>query len=369
MTPLERSLRARMRRYGPISIAEYMAAASGDPEHGYYRARDPFGRGGDFVTAPEISQIFGELLGLWCVAAWRRMGAPRPVMLVELGPGRGSQMADALRAARTDPAFSAAIELHLVEASETLRRRQRRALDGVRAHWRDRFDDLPAGRPMLLLANEFFDALAREQYVRAAKGWRRRYVGLRGPDGRLGVVAPAEPVDWTQRIPPALRDAAPGAVFETCPAAEALAAALARRLAADGGAALIVDYGHAASGLGDTVQAVSRHRPHDPFDAPGTADVSAQVDFQALAAAAAGAAVYGPVPQGVFLERLGVRLRADRLAASARPAQAEAIRAGCRRLTHPGEMGALFKAFAIAQPGLGALAGFEPDGPGDRSRC
>ena len=368
MTPLERSLRGRIRRYGPIPVAEYMAAAAGDPAHGYYRTRDPFGRCGDFVTAPEISQIFGELLGLWCVAAWRRMGAPRPVMLVELGPGRGTQMADALRAARTDPAFRAAIELHLVESSETLRRRQRRALDGVCARWHDRFDDLPAGRPVLLLANEFFDALAREQYVRGADGWRRRYVGLRRPSGGLGVVAPAEPVDWTARIPPALRDAAPGAVFETCPAGQALIAALARRLTTDGGAALIVDYGHAASAMGDTVQAVSRHRAHDPFDAPGTADVSAQVDFQALAAAAAGAAVYGPVPQGVFLERLGIRLRADRLAASARPDQAEAIRAGCRRLTHPGEMGALFKAFAVAQPGLGPLAGFEACGPA-RSRC
>ena len=362
MTPLERSLRSRIYQHGPISVAEYMAAVSCDPEHGYYRTRDPFGERGDFITAPEICQIFGELLGLWSVVTWRQMGAPNPVIFAELGPGRGTLMADALRAAQADPTFMAAIDVRLVETSEMLRAQQRRALCDVRIRWHDQLDDLPAG-PMLLLANEFFDALAIEQYVRTADGWQRRYVGLDRASGLLCFVKPNRPVDWESHIPLAIRSAAVGDVFETCPTARTLIRNLTRRLADDGGAALIIDYGHGATATGETMQAMSRHRYHNVLDTPGIADLTAHVDFQALAGAATGESVHGPIPQGVFLKRLGAQARADRLVKSANPAQRASICSGYRRLTDPDEMGSLFKAIAITHPALGPPAGFEPTEP------
>ena len=284
MTPLTRILGTRIKLGGPITIAEYMAEALGHPEHGYYRRRDPLGAAGDFTTAPEIGQAFGELLGLWCADCWEQMGRPRPVRLVELGPGRGTLMADALRAATVMPGFRQAIDLHLVETSPTLRARQRQALGDAAPAWHDRFETVPAG-PMLLIANEFFDALPVHQFQATAAGWRERLVALEaGGDGFRPALASA-PSPAAALIAPNLDPAGlpPGSVVEVAPAGIALAGAIGARLTADGGATVIIDYGHAASAAGDTLQAVRGHRRHPVLAEPGAADLTAHVDFAALA--------------------------------------------------------------------------------------
>lgn len=330
----------------PVRLDRFMAAAAA----GYYAARDPFGRQGDFTTAPEISQAFGECLGLWCAVAWAQMGRPPRVVLAELGPGRGTLMADALRAAaEVAPAFHAAAELHLVEASPLLREVQRARLGAAVAAWHDRADDLPPG-PLLLLANEFLDALPIRQFVRRDGAWAERWVA-----GGAFLERPAED-------PPSLPDTAPeGAVMEVGEAARALAAWLGARLAAGGGAALLVDYGPAASGFGDSLQAMRAHAAADPLAEPGSADLTAHVDFAAVAAAAraAGAAVHGPLPQGVFLQRLGLMSRAAALAA-ARPRQAGIQLSAAERLVAPEAMGRLFKALCLCDPRLPIPPGFDP---------
>lgn len=369
MTPLEKEIRTIISRDGPISVADYMALALGHPEHGYYRSRDPFGVDGDFITAPEVSQVFGELLGLWCAVTWRQMGAPAALRLVELGPGRGTLMADALRAARAVPDFLAAAELHLVETSPALRARQHETLHHARPAWHESLSQVPDG-PMLLIANEFFDALPVQQFVRTNGAWHRRCVdiGDRGEGDERGeglrfVLSDAAARD--DEIAPTADDAddAPdGAVRETCREGAALAAEIGARLAASGGAALIVDYGPARSAAGESLQAVRAHAPHHVLDDPGEADLTAHVDFEALKAAAvkAGATVFGPVPQGAFLARLGIDARAERLCAGAMRADADHIRSGCRRLTDLAAMGALFKAMCLTAPGMPPPAGFEP---------
>jgi SAM-dependent MidA family methyltransferase len=359
MSPLEAELRAMISTSGPIPVSRFMALCLSHPEHGYYMSRDPFGRAGDFVTAPEISQMFGELIGLWAAEVWRQLGSPHAVRLVELGPGRGTMMADVLRAARAVPAFRAALSVHLVETSPTLERRQRETLAacGAPVAWHRRFDDVPAGAA-IVLANEFFDALPVHQAIRSAQGWHERVVGL-DPAGRLAFAAASAPAP-VARIPPRLdAEAAPGAIFEWRCAEPARA--LASRVAA-GGAALVIDYGHAQSGLGDTLQAVRSHRFADVLADPGEADLTAHVDFAALRADAerAGARVYGPIEQGLFLRRLGIAQRAARLQAAA-PDQAGAVDAALARLTGPGQagMGGLFKALALCDPTLGPLPGFD----------
>jgi len=352
-----------------------MASALGDPEFGYYRRSaasdaDPFGREGDFVTAPEISQMFGELLAAWCVAVWQAMGAPRPVLLAELGPGRGTLLADLWRAAgAVAPDFTAAARVHLVEQSAALAARQRAALQALPAPppacWHDTADALPEG-PLVLLANEFLDALPVEQYVRQGGIWRQRQVGPAAGGAGFAFV-PGPPVDVRARPDLAdLPEAADGEIVERRPQAEGLVARLAGRLAAGaegagGGAALFVDYGPARSELGETLQAIHHHRPADPLSDVGEADLSAHVDFQRLAAAAAsaGARPWGPVAQGLFLGRLGIAARAEALMvrAGSGPA-ADAIAGAVRRLVHPGRMGVLFKALAVCDPSLPAPPGF-----------
>lgn len=364
-------LRDQIARTGPISVADFMALALTHPQHGYYAACTPFGRTGDFTTAPEISQVFGELTGLWCVVVWQAMGRPAPVSLCELGPGRGTLMADARRAqARADPAFIEAARLHLVEVSPILRKHQRDALaatcPGSEAHWHDDLATVPEG-PLLLLANEFFDALPVHQFVRTASGWCERCVGLADafragdPDfAFVDVPLPAPPV-----LPAGLADVGPSSVVERRPAADAVITAIARRVCRHGGAALIVDYGYSESAPGDTLQAVRGHAFHPVLTRPGEADLTAHVDFAALARAAteAGAAVFGPVPQGVWLTRLGAAERARALLADATPEQAMAITTGIRRLTHPQHMGLLFKAMAVSAPGLPPPPGFDSPAP------
>ena len=312
----------------------------------YYATRDPYA---DFTTSPEITQVFGELLGLWAAVMWEGMGRPDPVRLVECGPGRGTLIADALRAiGGVAPEFGAALRVHLVETSPRLRAQQ--AARAPRAAWHDRLEDVPEG-PMLLLANEFLDALPIRQFVRRGDGWTERFV-----DGAaLAEQEAATPGDDA----PA---AAEGAVVETCEPARDVARHVARRVARHGGAALILDYGPAESAPGDSLQALQAARPASPLAEPGTADLTAHVDFAALArvARAAGAAVHGPAPQGLFLARLGLFQRTDRLARTQPPARAAALVQAAQRLGEPDRMGRLFKALAICHPGLPVPAGFEP---------
>jgi len=348
---------------GPMPVERYMELCLGHPTLGYYISRNPFGADGDFITAPDISQIFGELIGLWAAEVWRMMGSPREINLVELGPGRGALMADALRAARVAPSFRNAVRLNLIETSPVLRQLQRQALSAegelssIPVAWRDRVEDVPEG-PMILIANEFFDALPVRQYVRAPDGWRERMVGL-GPDGGLTFGLDAE-------TEPALETLAgeEGAVMEIAVAGLNLLTGLADRLRRFGGAALIIDYGHAASAVGDTFQAVRRHQYVHPLATPGEADLTAHVDFGALARAALsrGVVVDGPVEQGAFLRALGANSRAEHLKRNAREPQRRAIDDGLRRLTssEAGGMGALFKVMAVAASQLGPLPGLAP---------
>ncbi|NYZ14129.1 class I SAM-dependent methyltransferase [Azospirillum sp. RWY-5-1] len=366
---LARRLARRIALEGPLTVAAFMAEALGHPTLGYYTTRDPFGEGGDFVTAPEVSQMFGELIGLWCIDLWARMGGPSPVRLVELGPGRGTLMADALRAASLVPDFRNAVAVHLVETSPVLRERQRRTLapfplahGGVR--WHDRLEDVPDG-PALVIANEFFDALPIRQLQKTEHGWTERLVDVdpesTHDDPRFRFVLEAFGSPAAGLAPERLAGAAPGSVFEICPAAEAVARSLAARLATQGGAALVIDYGHGRGpALGETLQAVRRHAFAPVLEHPGEADLTAHVDFTAIAAAAraAGAESFGPVDQRDLLLGLGILQRADALKRNATPPQAAAIDAALDRLLGPDGMGTLFKALAIATPGLGAPAGF-----------
>jgi SAM-dependent MidA family methyltransferase len=359
MTPLETELRRIVTVDGPLDVAHYMALCLGHPLHGYYMARDPLGRAGDFVTAPEISQMFGELIGLWAAATWQAMGAPARINLVELGPGRGTLMADALRAANIMPALRAALAVHLVETSPRLTARQRETLPGldIPLAWHRDLGEVPEGAA-IVIANEFFDALPVHQAVKAYDGWHVRMVGL--ADDRLAFMVAPDPMPGFERVlPQPLHDAPVGAIYEWRDDRTVLE--LARRLVRDGGAALIIDYGHAESAPGETLQAVRRHDFADPLAEPGLADLTAHVDFAALARAAerAGARTHGPKTQGAFLRRLGVGERAQRLKANATPQQVSDIDAAVARLTGRDAMGDLFKVLAIADPKLETLPGFD----------
>ena len=350
-----------------MSIAAYMAVALHDPDSGYYAGRDPLGAAGDFVTAPEISQIFGELIGACVIDFWQRIGRPDPVILAELGPGRGTLMADLLRASRAAPEFHRAIRLTLVEASTVLRREQRRRLAAFEPEIAPRFvdgvDGLPEG-PLLLVANEFLDALPVRQLVRGRNGWAERLVALEpgsepGSE-RLTFVEGPENRALALLIPPGLRDAPPGTVVEICPAAAALAASLGKRLACRPGLALFVDYGYFPSRPGASLAAVRRHRAASILDAPGEADLSAHVDFAAFAESAteAGAESHGPVSQRDFLLALSAEARHQALSRRAARAQRDELENGIARLIDPAQMGTLFKVLALTSPGLPPPAGF-----------
>jgi len=343
MTALAGLMAARIRATGPITLADYMAEALMHPAHGYYATRDPFGAAGDFTTAPEISQMFGELIGLCLAQAWRDQGAPAQIVLAELGPGRGTLMADALRATARVPGFHAALRLHLVETSPALRAAQGRLLP--QATWAAGVDDLPEG-PLFLIANEFLDALPVRQFVRAGALWRERMIGL--SEGRLafGLAPPAPVAALAHR----LADTAEGGIVEICPALPAIVAEIGRRIAAHGGVALIIDYGDWRS-RGDTLQALSRHRAADPLAAPGEADLTTHVDFEAVARAAAPARVTGMIPQGAFLRALGIDTRAAILASGMTGAARDSHLAALHRLTDPGQMGHLFKVMGLYPDG------------------
>jgi NADH dehydrogenase [ubiquinone] 1 alpha subcomplex assembly factor 7 len=364
VTGLADLLARRIRATGPITVAELMTEALQHPRLGYYSTRDPLGAVGDFITAPEVSQVFGELVGLWCADVWAQMGRPDPVLLVELGPGRGTMTADALRALAVAPDFRRALRLHLVETSPALRGVQAKTLAAASPTWHDGLESVPAG-PLLLIANEFLDALPIRQFERRGGGWHERRVGLASDGSTLAFVLDPAPSAPTAVISPRLATASEGSVAEVCPAALGLAADLARRLGADGGAALFIDYGHAESACGDTLQAVRQHRYHPVLEAPGSADLTAHVDFEAFAAAAraAGARVCGPVAQSRFLRSLGIELRAQQLLRRASAEVATTIRTGVRRLIDSDEMGTLFKMLSLAHPDLPTPAGFAEGTP------
>jgi len=349
-------LRRRIEAEGPLSIAQYMQEALGNPDHGYYRHRDPLGRGGDFITAPEISQMFGELIGLWCVAQWQGLGSPGTFNLVELGPGRGTLMADALRAAAQVHEFTAAARLHLVETSPTLRQLQSETLGAFQPTWHEDIGALPGG-PAVFVANEFFDALPIRQFEKTAGAWHERMVSV--ADGGLGYVLASDPVGEPP-IPDSVLDSPDGSIAEVSPAGREIMTGLASRLAEHAGAALIVDYGHVESAAGDTLQAVRGHKYHDVLADAGEADITAHVDFESLGRTAreAGAAVHGPVSQGAFLDALGVAARAEALIAGAPGGDAEQVRSAHARLTGADDMGELFKVMAVTGPGMAVPPGF-----------
>jgi NADH dehydrogenase [ubiquinone] 1 alpha subcomplex assembly factor 7 len=338
---------------GPISITQFMTIALHDPRGGYYATRDPLGA--DFITAPEISQAFGELLGLWCAKAWHDQGKPKPARLVELGPGRGTLMADALRAARLMPEFLAAIEIVLVEASPVLAAMQKKALQdcGFPIRWAQSAAELAHDRPQFTIANEFLDALPIRQFVMTENGWSERMVGVDSSGALTFMLAPSA---WKFAAPPERGEASPGAVYEFSPAAIGLVDDIARGIAQTGGAALFIDYGYKGTGFGETLQAVGNNQYKPVLDAPGAVDLSAHVDFAAMAraAAAGGAKTYGPVGQGEFLEALGVRERAASLRHPGQGGTSPAI----ERLTSAREMGTLFKALAILPASAPPPAGF-----------
>ncbi|MEM1130534.1 MAG: SAM-dependent methyltransferase, partial [Pseudomonadota bacterium] len=338
MTPLAERFRRRIAATGPITLADFMSECLLDPEHGYYGTRDPLGRGGDFTTAPEISQMFGEMVGLWLAQTWMDQGAPDPFCLAELGPGRGTLMADILRATARVPGFQGAAKLHLVEASPALRAAQAERLGAYQPVWLDQAADLPLA-PLFLVANEFFDALPIRQFQRHANGWCERQVGLEGDELCFGLSAPAPIAGLDHR----LNDTEIGEIVETCAPAQPIIESVAARIEAHGGTALVVDYGKWGA-RGDTFQAVRNHAYDDPLAQPGAADLTAHVDFEALARAAARWCAVTPiVTQGVFLERLGITARAQQLAKRLSGRELETHIAAHRRLTHPDEMGYLFK--------------------------
>jgi len=354
LTALAALIAARIRATGPITVAEFMADCLLHPIHGYYATRDPLGAAGDFTTAPEISQMFGELLGLCLAQAWIDQGSPAPFVLAELGPGRGTLMADVLRATQGVPGFHGSMSVHLVEASPVLRARQAERLGASRVTWHDRIDTLPDAS-LFLLANEFFDALPVRQFVRAGAGWRERVVGI-ADDGLAFGLTDAVPFAALRNR---LGDTAEGDVVEVCPAASPIAAAIGARIAARGGAAVIVDYGGWRS-RGDTLQAVRGHAYCDPLTSPGEADLTAHVDFAVLSAAANPAAATRLIAQGALLNRLGIAQRAARLAAGLTGAALDSHIAAHRRLTDPDLMGTVFQALALYPQGGPVPPGFDP---------
>ncbi len=337
---LGQKLATQIAASGPISFYDYMAACLYDPDHGYYTTRNPLGRSGDFITAPEISQIFGEVIGFWTVETWRMMGEPANLHLVELGPGRGTLMSDALRAARLAPRFLESVSVHLVEMSQPLREAQQRALQGgpFPVRWHNQIEDVPRA-PAILIANEFLDCLPVRQCVfdGSRQRWKERCVGLE--HGRFAFTDRETGVS-----PPPMPAGTQATVYD------GLAAHLAGRSRDHPLAALVIDYGHASFSWGDTVQAVKRHRFVDVFDSPGETDLTAHVDFGRLSTSARkhGLTPYGPMPMGEWLLRLGFLVRAGRLQAEAPAAEQNAIAAGAARLVSPDQMGVLFKVLILA---------------------
>ncbi len=340
---LRERLAAQIASSGPISVAQYMTACLHDPDFGYYATRPALGEAGDFITAPLVSQMFGELIGVWIAASWELLGGPAAFRLVEMGPGDGTLMSDILRTMRHAPDALAAAEIWLVETSRPLRAAQAAQL-GARVRWADSLDEVPAGAPLILVANELLDCLPARQFVRTTIGWSEQVIGL-DDQGRLAFGLIPTPVQGL------LPDATPGQVFEQSAAQAMLGAALGRRIAADGGVALLIDYGRSEPGFGDTLQALRRHEKVDPLARPGEADLTVHADFPAvMAAARAEGCETAILTQAAFLARMGVGTRAEALV-RASPGRTGAIGRQLNRLVADDQMGDLFKACVIHSRG------------------
>lgn len=354
MTDLLDHLKTRILSDGPLSIADYMGACLLHPTSGYYTTRDPLGETGDFTTAPEISQMFGEMIGLCLAQSWLNYGSPDQFILAELGPGRGTLMADILRATKSVDGFHASMSVHLIEASEPLRARQANTLAAYNVEWHRQVTSLP-DRPLFLVANEFIDALPVRQFIRSqGDTWCERRVGLKD-DALCFGLSEAQSVDTLAHR---LEDTNEGDMVEICPAGTAISEEIAARISAYGGTALFIDYGNWRS-LGDTFQALKSHQKVDALATPGNADLTAHVDFEALSTAAVGCDVSKMTPQGVFLERLGITPRAQKLALSLTGDALTSHVSAHRRLTHPTEMGNLFKVLALHTKGKPPPPGLE----------
>ena len=344
---------------GPMPVDRYMALALGHERLGYYMGRDPFGRAGDFITAPEVSQMFGELIGIWCAAGWQMMDAPAEWNLIELGPGRGTLLADLVRACSVMPGLREGMKVHLVEMSPALQTMQAETLKraGIEATWHDRLEDVPDGQS-LIIANEFFDALPVSQVQRQAGKWHERVVGQTA-DGKLTFGLASDPVA-PALVPSWAAGAADGDIAEFSPARDAVAREIGRRITKDLGAALIIDYGQTRSAVGDTLQAIRKHQFADVLVRPGEADVTSHVDFEALAGAitADGATAYGPVMQGDFLIKMGLKEREEMLRARADARQRIRLSKGAQRLVSGNQMGQLFKVLAVTHPDMPKPAPF-----------
>ena len=353
MTPLANAILRQIRAQGPITVAEYMTLCLLHPEHGYYTQRDPLGVDGDFTTAPEISQMFGEILGIGLAQAWLDQGEPTRFTLAELGPGRGTLMADLMRATARLPGFAAAAEMHLIEASPALRAAQADRLAQYAPRWHEHVEALP-DQPLLLIANEFFDALPIRQFLRQGDAWAERMICEQGGKLAFGLSPPAPLAALAHR----LEDTDEGQMVETCAPAIPIIESISARIARHGGLAWIIDYGDWRS-RGDTLQALRAHRPADPLDTPGAADLTAHVDFEAIARAAHPLRATRLTPQGVVLERLGITARAQSLAHGLAGSALDSHIAAHRRLTHPQEMGQLFKMLGLTRDDAPTPPGFD----------
>lgn len=347
MTPLDRIAREIIASEGPMALSRYMALCLSHPQYGYYTTRDPLGAEGDFTTAPEVSQLFGELVGIWLLKAWHDLGRPVPITVVELGPGRGTLMADIWRVLRTEPGLAENASIHLVETSPALRAKQTETLAklGVSATHRSDLASLP-NQPKLFVANEFFDALPANQWQKIGDGWCERKVGL-SDDGTLTFGLDRATGLPPKQVSPLLAD---GTIIEHSPAQDAVMMTLAQHLHQHGGAGLIIDYGALAAGSGDTLQAVRDHKPADPLQHAGEADLTTHVDFEHLARIAKthGITTLGGASQGDFLLSLGLLERAGQLGAAKSPDQQEAISMAVERLAGDAAMGKLFKVLGLA---------------------
>jgi SAM-dependent MidA family methyltransferase len=362
MTTLKDRIAALISASGPMSVADYMAMCLFDPTHGYYTTREPFGRAGDFITAPEISQMFGELVAVWLYSRWRDAGSPDGAMIAEIGPGRGTMMKDMARSLRRlDPAFCERARFVLIETSGRLRDVQRETLadSGIAFEWFETAGMLPAA-PLFIAGNELFDAIPIRQFVKSARGWRERVVGL-DDEGKLTFMAGAAGAD-PALLPPDAADALPGAIAELAPAREALMDALCERIARDGGAGLFIDYGYVEPAVGDTLQALRGHDHDDVLAHPGEADITAHVDFARLAAIAGRHGLEtGLFTQGAFLLDLGILQRAGQLGSDMDEEGRSHIRDAVERLAGPDQMGELFKVLAVTSPGQQATGGGAAD--------
>ena len=347
-TPLALRLKRQITQTGPISVADYMAACLFDPKDGYYTTKQPFGGSGDFITAPDVSQMFGELIAIWLVSAWRAFGEPTEFALCEIGPGRATLMRDMIRTfGKVAPDFLAQSEIRLIETSPRLVQVQKKALgeDSGRIIWLERAEELPE-IPIFMVGNELFDAVPIRQYVKTGDRWVERMVGI-DADDQLAFVAGAGTID-ADGLPAAASVQDDGAIFEISPAREALATTVADHVAGNGGAALFFDYGHTVSGFGDTLQAVRNHNYEDVLANPGCADLTSHVDFGALSRATDNAQATARITtQGEFLLSMGIVERAGRLGATATETARRQIEADVDRLAGPGGMGELFKVMAI----------------------